>query len=166
MTRRHGRLALGGGLAATILAGCGGTSNPVVTFSAPPAAVVPSTLSVEPSPEGPIVATGSGYTLYEFTTDTASKSTCVTSACILEWPPVIAHGTPTTARGLEQGLVGTIGRPDGSRQVTYSGHPLYRWNPDVKPGMVTGQAVSNEGGTWYVVDPAGRPITTPFSVPS
>ena len=66
--------------------------------------------------------------------------------------------------GVDPSLVGTIRRPDGSMQLTYGGHPLYTYNLDVTPGMVTGQAIDQDGGLWYVIDAAGRQITKPFSV--
>ena len=37
---------------------------------------------------------------------------------------------------------------------------------DVKPGMVTGQGIDQDGGPWFVLNPAGNEIHTPFSVTS
>jgi hypothetical protein len=67
---------------------------------------------------------------------------------------------------LDPSLVGTLRRPDGSTQISYGGHPLYAYNLDVTPGMVTGQAIDQNGGLWYVVNAAGKQITTSFSVTS
>jgi predicted lipoprotein with Yx(FWY)xxD motif len=63
--------------------------------------------------------------------------------------------------GTVRGLVGTAPRTDGTVQITYNGWPLYLWPPDRAPGMATGQALTNAGGLWYVLTPAGRPIVTP-----
>jgi predicted lipoprotein with Yx(FWY)xxD motif len=145
-----------------VLAACGGGGDGVTTFNETPTTTRGVTISEEPSPDGPILATGTGYTLYEFVPDTPTKSTCVSSACVFLWPPLTVTGPPTIGSGLKQALVGTLRRPDGSTQVSYGGHPLYRWNSDTKPGMTTGQALLNEGGYWYVVSPSGKPITTPF----
>ena len=60
--------------------------------------------------------------------------------------------------------MGTLRRPDGSTQLSYGGHPLYTYNLDVTPGMVTGQAIDQDGGLWYVLNAEGQQITTPFSV--
>jgi predicted lipoprotein with Yx(FWY)xxD motif len=60
--------------------------------------------------------------------------------------------------------VGTLKRPDGSTQLSFNGHPLYTYNLDVKPGMVTGQAIDQDGGPWYVLTPAGNEIHTAFTV--
>ena len=65
------------------------------------------------------------------------------------------------ARASSASLVGRLTRPDGSTQLSYGGHPLYTYIRDVKPGMVTGQAIDQDGGPWYVLGPAGNEIHTP-----
>jgi predicted lipoprotein with Yx(FWY)xxD motif len=150
---------------AVVLAACGG-GPPVTTIEATPTTAAGLTLSTEPSPVGRILTTGAGATLYDFAPDTPTSSACNSASCVLVWPPltVPADQAPTVGHGLRQSLVGEIRRSDGSTQVTYGGHPLYTWNGDTKPGMVTGQALLNEGGYWYVVAPSGKQITTPFTV--
>jgi predicted lipoprotein with Yx(FWY)xxD motif len=125
-----------------------------------------TTLSVIASPAGPIVSTGAGFALYDFAPDTATSSACVSVTCVFLWPPLTVTGPVTVSGGLKDALVGTIRRPDGATQVTYGGHPLYTYNTDVRPGMVTGQAIDQSGGEWYVVAPDGQQITTSFSVGS
>ena len=49
---------------------------------------------------------------------------------------------------------------DGKAQVTYNGHPLYRFSGDQKPGDTNGQGVSAFGGLWYAVSPTGDQVTT------
>jgi hypothetical protein len=51
-------------------------------------------------------------------------------------------------------------------QISYGGHPLYTYNLDVTPGLVTGQAIDQDGGPWYVIDAHGKQITTSFTVTS
>ena len=145
------------------LAACG--DGPSVTRSAESPTTTPGvTLSTERSPVGRILSTGSGQTLYDFVLDTPGHSACVSATCVLLWPPLLVQGTPTVGQGLDPSLVGTIRRPDGSLQVTYGGHPLYTWISDTQPGLVTGQATNNEGGSWFVVSPAGKQITAAFAV--
>jgi predicted lipoprotein with Yx(FWY)xxD motif len=45
-------------------------------------------------------------------------------------------------------------RPDGSKQITYNGIPLYYYVRDTKPGDTTGQGVGN---LWKVVAPGDTP---------
>jgi predicted lipoprotein with Yx(FWY)xxD motif len=54
-------------------------------------------------------------------------------------------------RRTEQSLLATIRRPDGGRQVTYRGRPLYYYVGDREPGQVLCQNVVEFGGTWLVV---------------
>ena len=150
---------------AALLAGCSGAMPVAQTKSPPTTAITGTTLVLEDSPHGPILADGHGDTLYDFTPDTPTMSACVTAACVYEWPPLIIDGRPTVGKGLKASLVTTFVRTDGRTQVAYGGHPLYLWYNDTKPGMVTGQDLYNQGGYWYVIDAAGRQITAPFSVP-
>ena len=55
-------------------------------------------------------------------------------------------------------LLGTITRADGTAQVTYAGHPLYRLVFDKASGDETGQGVNAFGAPWYVVSPSGAQI--------
>jgi predicted lipoprotein with Yx(FWY)xxD motif len=148
--------------AALALSSCG--SSGVTTLSAPPTTDVSLTLTLQRSPVGPILATGNGNTLYDFGPDTDTTSACVNDGCVFQWPPLTKSGPIRVGRGVDPSLVGTIRRTDGSTQITYGGHPLYTYNLDVTPGMVTGQAIDQDGGPWYVIDAAGRQITKSFAV--
>lgn len=97
-----------------------------------------------------------GYSVYLYVLDEGGTSTCV-DACTNNWPPVtLPEGTePTVADGLDQSLIGTIQRPNGDAQVTYGGHPLYRFRRDSEPGHTRGQGL---GGQFYLVSAAGEPV--------
>jgi hypothetical protein len=41
-----------------------------------------------------------------------------------------------------------ITRPDGTKQVTINGYPVYYYAGDKAPGQVTGNGA---GGTWHVI---------------
>ena len=55
-------------------------------------------------------------------------------------------------------LLGTSKRADGTKQVTYKGHPLYYFIQDKKAGETNGQNVDAFGAEWYVISPAGKKI--------
>jgi kynurenine formamidase len=74
------------------------------------------------------------------------------------WPPFLVRGRPRAGRGVRASLIGTVRRRDGTRQVTYRGHPLYYYVGDTRPGEVSCQNVVEFGGTWLVVAPSGRAI--------
>jgi predicted lipoprotein with Yx(FWY)xxD motif len=147
---------------ALALSACAGSG--VTTLSAPPTTDLSLTLTLQRSPVGPILATGGGNTLYDFVPDTPTRSACLDDGCVFQWPPLVESGPVRLGPGVDPSLVGTLRRPDGSTQLSYGGHPLYRYNLDATPGMVTGQAIDQDGGLWYVLDAKGSEVTTGFSV--
>jgi predicted lipoprotein with Yx(FWY)xxD motif len=147
---------------ALVLSACGNSS--VTDLSAPPTTNPSLTLTLQHSPEGPILATGAGDTLYDFVPDTPTHSACLNDGCVLQWPPLLKSGPVQVGKGLDPSLVGTLRRPGGSTQLSYGGHPLYTYNMDITPGMVTGQAIDQDGGLWYVLNAKGQQITTSFTV--
>jgi predicted lipoprotein with Yx(FWY)xxD motif len=146
------------------LTACGGAGGGVSTLSSPPTTDDSLTLTVQHTPAGLILATGSGATLYDFLPDTPHHSACTNDGCVFQWPPLVVSGTIRVGSGVNRALVGTLRRPDGSTQISYGGHPLYTYNLDVKPGMVTGQGIDQDGGPWYVISPNGSEIHTSFTV--
>jgi predicted lipoprotein with Yx(FWY)xxD motif len=111
-------------------------------------------LATRETPLG-LVATSDGFTVYEYTKDTSKppKATC-TDACATAWPPVLASDTPWL-KGVSADKVGTVDRPDGTKQLTLNGWPLYRYGKDTAPGDTNGNGV---GGTWKALGPDGKPV--------
>jgi predicted lipoprotein with Yx(FWY)xxD motif len=106
---------------------------------------------------GAILVDGSGRTLYLWEADKGTSSTCY-GACAQAWPPFAITGTPVLAEGVNQAMLGSTTRTDGTKQVTYNGHPLYYFVTDRKPGQTTGQGVKQFGDPWWVLSPAGKEI--------
>lgn len=113
---------------------------------------------------GEVLVDGRGLTVYLFAADhRGAPSTCV-SLCAVQWPPLTLQpgtGAPIAGPGIKSALLGTSIRADGSTQITYNGWPLYTWPQDTAPGQATGQALTNLGGRWYVVNAAGSAVRTP-----
>ena len=103
---------------------------------------------------GKVLATSSGMTLYVFMADKNGKSNCY-GKCAGFWPPVMAKGKVSAGAGIKAGLLGTTKRKNGQRQVTYKGHPLYRFKLDKGAGQVAGQGQDFFGGKWYALSSAG-----------
>ena len=55
------------------------------------------------------------------------------------WPPVVAKSNPTASGSAVAKDLGTITRSDGTKQLTYAGHPLYYFAGDSGPGMTKGR---------------------------
>lgn len=100
---------------------------------------------------GLVLSDPQGMTLYYLKTDNASKVTC-TGSCATTWPPSPVSGAVPTAGSGVTGPLGTIADPDGSKQLTYMGWPLYTYSGDSAPGQATGQGT---GGVWFAMTSAG-----------
>ena len=115
------------------------------------------TLATGNSEVGTVLVDRRGRTLYLFEKDGRGESAC-SGACATEWPPLVARRRATAAGSARASLVGTTERSDGRRQVTYHGHPLYRYVGDSQPGQTTGQGSRAFGARWFVVSPAGDKV--------
>jgi predicted lipoprotein with Yx(FWY)xxD motif len=156
------------------LAGCagGGDNNKAAppaapeTTAAPESSAMPTTgesspaagsvdLKTAKSSLGEIVVDGKGMTVYYFTKDKKDSgvSNC-TGDCIVAWPPVLTESDSPKVDGVTA-KIGTIKTPEGKKQITIDGMPVYYWQKDTKPGDVTGQDVNE---VWYVVAPDGTMI--------
>ena len=143
-------------LAALALAGCGqaGADTPRVKT----AAGSPATIDIaDRGSLGSIIVDAQDRTLYLFARDTGGKSAC-SGACEESWPPLRAGGKPVAGAGLT-GRLATVARSDGAPQITYDGHPLYRFAADQKPGDTNGQGVNEFGGLWFTVSRSGTAAT-------
>jgi predicted lipoprotein with Yx(FWY)xxD motif len=148
---------------ALVVAGCGGGGDNV---KASPSAA--SANMSAPSGGGATVALGSGplgrhlvdskgRTLYLFEKDTGTMSTC-SGACASLWPASTTSGDPKVGSGVDAKLLGSTKRSDRGTQLTYNGHPLYRFSGDHAAGDTNGQGLTDFGAGWYVVSAAGQKI--------
>lgn len=139
--------------AAAALAVCG-----ALAFSASSATNPAATIRVAKTRLGTILVDSRGRSLYYFVDDTNDSILCTSSLqnCPTLWPPLMTTGKPHAGPGVRATLLGTVHRtkPTGT-QVTYNGHPLYRYEFDKRIGDLNGQAQSN---VWYVLSPKGKPI--------
>jgi predicted lipoprotein with Yx(FWY)xxD motif/Ca2+-binding RTX toxin-like protein len=104
---------------------------------------------------GQILADSHGRTLYMWAHDKHRKSTCY-GDCAVYWPALITQGKPRATGGVRKALLGTTRRKDGKLQVTYRGHPLYRFSGDTGPGQTSGEGLTDFGGRWDVLSAAGK----------
>ena len=107
---------------------------------------------------GKILVNGNSQTLYLFEKDKNGKSAC-SGKCAKFWPPVLTKGAAKAGTGIKKSLLGTTKRSDGTTQVTYNKHPLYRFlNDKNKVGATKGEGVDAFGAEWYVVAPNGKKV--------
>lgn len=78
--------------------------------------------------------------------------------CAQFWPPLLTSGRPQAGAGVDADAVGTITRPDGTKQVTYKGRPLYLFADDAYiPGL------PYNGGTASINGAGARTIWGAFN---
>ena len=145
-------IAIAPAAVALVIAGCGGGSGTTHAGGGDAATVSLSKLNV-----GNALVDGQGRTLYLFEADKSAMSTC-NGACASIWPPATTSGRPKAGAGVDAAKLGTTKRSNGTLEVTYNGHPLYRYAPDTKPGQDAGQGLDQFGAKWYVLAATGSKI--------
>jgi predicted lipoprotein with Yx(FWY)xxD motif len=129
-----------------VLAACGAGSSHGTGSATSPAGPAVVT-SAKKAKVGSVIVDAQGRTLYRFTAEAEGLPVC-TGACLGTWLPALA----SSASRLPQ-HVATVRRPDGGRlQLTYDGHPLYRYAGDRSRADAKGEGV---GGQWYAVKTTG-----------
>jgi predicted lipoprotein with Yx(FWY)xxD motif len=152
-------LAAAGVLAAACSSGSShGSASPASSeMSAAGANSSAATVDVRTSNGASFLTDSSGRALYLWTPDTKTQSMC-SGACATAWPPLTAKAAPTAGTGATASDLGTISRSDGTKQITYDGHPLYYFAGDKAAGQTNGEGSNGFGAPWYLVAPSGQQI--------
>jgi predicted lipoprotein with Yx(FWY)xxD motif len=164
---------LTGGLAlstAVTVAACGSSSSS--TASGSPSSSAPAASSSAASATistksvhgvGTVLVNGQGRTLYMLTSEKSGKNTCTqANGCTQAWPETLLTSGVTTAKagsGVQSSLLGTVKDTSGNLEVTYNHWRLYTFAGDSGPGAAKGQGLTSFGGTWYVLNGSGDPVT-------
>ena len=119
----------------------------------------PATLKLKKTSVGTILVNGRGFTLYAFTKDSRNHEACQSiGGCLSLWPVIGGSGRPNLGPGVKRSLVGTITLKSGKKQLTYGGHPLYRYAADSGPGQTFYVNFLQFGGRWPALNAAGREV--------
>lgn len=126
-------------LATLAMAACGGGDDGSEPATA--AGAGGDTVAVEELGDaGRVLVDSSGQALYTSDQEANGRVLCV-DGCESFWAPLtIDRGQPD---GSVPGELGVVERPDGTRQVTYDGTPLYTFTEE-GPGEVTGDGFADE----------------------
>jgi predicted lipoprotein with Yx(FWY)xxD motif len=126
-----------------------------------PSSETKTIITLKSSTHGKILAAGpKRLTVYLFEADKGSTSAC-TNTCAGVWPPVTTTSAATAQGGAIGADLGTTTRSDGTKQVTYKGHPLYYYASDRAAGDANGQGLNSFGGGWYVLSASGAKVANP-----
>jgi predicted lipoprotein with Yx(FWY)xxD motif len=98
---------------------------------------------------GPYLVDAEGRSLYIYTGEDESMVDTTL------WEPVEANDADTLGEGLDETLMGSVARDDGTQQLTYNEYPLYRYTNDLAPGDVMGQGMDDN---WWLLSHLGEPI--------
>lgn len=152
MSRSSARLTL-----CSVLAVLGSVALALASVPANAAISTPTRVQLRSTALGKVLATRSGFTLYVFTRDGRNRDRCVNlGGCTGVWPVLKTSRTPVAGKGVRASLLGTIRPAHGAKQVTYAGHPLYRYFGDSAPGETDYVGTPEFGGTWYAINAAGK----------
>jgi predicted lipoprotein with Yx(FWY)xxD motif len=101
------------------------------------------------TPLGTVLTGTDGKTLYFFTRDIAPGTSACTGTCLTNWPLFLDESL-RLGPGLTDSDFAVMTRPDGAKQSTYRGWPLYYFKNDAAEAETKGD---NQGGVWYVARP-------------
>ena len=113
----------------------------------------------KPSAFGRVLFDANGQVVYVFENDRRNRSNCSSDDCAEAWPPVLTRRQPSAGSGVDERLLGTIRRGDGTLQVTYNRRPLYFYEHE-GPGEIKCHNVDLHGGLWWVVGARGDPANS------
>jgi predicted lipoprotein with Yx(FWY)xxD motif len=142
-----------------VIAACGGGGDNGAEESAPAGSDAATTVSVSSADGvGDVLVDEEGSALYAAVQEADGMVRC-TEACAAIWVPLTVAGEPTGSDGLGADL-GVVTRPEGTRQVTFDGRPLYTFVEDTGAKSVTGNGFSDTFGDlglfeWHVATPTG-----------
>lgn len=143
---------------ALLFAACGGDEDGTTTGGGQEESQdeAAATVEVESSDFGDILVDSDGNTLYMFVPDQEGNGepTCYDD-CAEAWPAFEATGDLTAGEGLDQSLLASAERTDGTTQVSYNDLPLYHFSGDEEAGDSNGQGLND---VWWVMSADGEPI--------
>ena len=152
---------------AVALTGCGGGSsspNTTTTNSSGGAKAPGTSFSVVVLPGvGRVLADARGRTVYVLTKPGMQNVPCTdASGCTAVWPDLpLPDGTKHATAGAEVNamILGTM-KVGNETYPTYNGYLMYEYASDTGPRQTNGQGITSYGGTWYVINPSGKPTKT------
>ena len=90
----------------------------------------------------------SGFPVYLFDLDLTVPGTSQCNAvCATHWPAIAPPSTATLSPPW-----GAIVRSDGTKQLTYSGRPLYAYHGDQNANTAKGDLENAQGGIWHFAE--------------
>src|SRR3954468_13625193 len=110
--------------------------------------------AVQSGPLGVVVTDGGGRLVYQFDQDATNPPAraCVDD-CLQSWQPSLANSQPVAGLGVDESKIGTVVRPDGSKQVTLYNPPIYLHRGE--NGGLANAGANGAEGVWWAINPYG-----------
>jgi predicted lipoprotein with Yx(FWY)xxD motif len=145
-----------------LIAACGGGGNESAAAGGSSSGGTTTTVSIKKVGDvGDALVTSDGMTLYTSNVEAKGKILCA-GACTSFWKPLEAARAKPTANG-DAGKLAVIKRPDGTKQVTSNGLPLYTFAED-GPGETMGEGFTDDFAgqhfIWHAVVAGGKPASS------
>ena len=117
----------------------------------------PVTLAVTAKPgEAVFLTDASGRAVYYIASPDGKAVVECVGECATAFDPVTGKAVVATGdTRVRVALIGEVTRPDGTKQVTYGGKPLYYHRAD-QPGATSAQGMKTTGGEASLVGPDGN----------
>lgn len=156
------RIVAGGAALASLaaLAPVGAAAGPRGPAAGRPAARIASgtRIQLRNTNRGKLLTTGGGLVLFVFSRDSRNVNRCAAvPSCASIWAIQATNGRPAAGPGVKRSLLGTI-HVRGKAQVTYAGHPLYRYTPEPVPGATDYVGANQSGGIWRAIRASGAVV--------
>jgi predicted lipoprotein with Yx(FWY)xxD motif len=152
-------------LALTVCAGAGTIAAFAVAPATASRTATTPTIKLISTSKGKLLGV-QGWVVYRFSHDgTGSKNTCVKiSGCPQTWPALTTVSASSARQaagpGVKRALIGTTRLPSGKKQVTYAGHPIYKYSGDIylKKGSTSYVHFFEYNGYWNGVNANGGAV--------
>jgi len=92
-----------------------------------------------------VLVTRGGRTLYTLSAERRGRFICTTRFCLSLWTPLTL---PRGRRAVGVAHLGVVRRPDGRRQASFRGRPLYTFVRDRRRGDAMGEGF-RDVGVWH-----------------
>jgi predicted lipoprotein with Yx(FWY)xxD motif len=126
------------------------TSAPATAAGAPTASEQGEDVSLAETAAGTVLVDADGMTLYVSEQEADGEIRC-DGECASIWPPATAAAAEPAVAPELAGRVATVDRPDGTRQLTFDGVPLYAFSFDESPGDTSGHNLEDDFGDTHFV---------------
>ncbi len=134
------------------------SSAAAVAVTTTPTGQLALTVATKPG-EGVYLTDANGRAVYFLETPDGTAVAKCEGECATAFDPVTGKAIVATGdTTVKVALIGDVMRPDGTKQVTYNGKPLYYYRKDQGANDTNGQGVKAGDAQAHLVTPTGKDV--------